>query len=209
MSERSFFTEDARARVRAAIAEVESRTSAEVVVAVRRSSADYRAADLLFGSVVAFASLLVLLFADTEFPIEWMPLDVALAYGLGVVVSANLWGIKRVLVRPSKLREAVRIAARAAFVDLGITKTSGRNGILVFVSMLERRVEVVADVGVDRAALGAPFRDAVAALEAAVARETNLDRFIDALRSLGPILGGAMPRAADDVNELPDEVVSA
>ena len=58
----------------------------------------------------------------------------------------------------------MRTAARAAFVDQGISRTRGRTGILVFVSLFEREVEVVADVGVDPVLLGEDWTRAVAAL---------------------------------------------
>jgi len=36
-------------------------------------------------------------------------------------------------------------------------------------------------------------------------RRHDLDAFVEALRSLGPVLGAAMPHVAGSVNELPDE----
>jgi uncharacterized membrane protein len=60
-------------------------------------------------------------------------------------------------------------------------------------------------VGVDPVVLGAPFADALRSLEAALLSRTGFPTFLEALRSLGPILGRALPRQADDVNELPDE----
>jgi len=64
---------------------------------------------------------------------------------------------------------------------------------------------VVADVGVDEAALGPRWKASQALLSAALA-EGSLDRFLEALRGLGPILASALPHHAGDVNELPDEV---
>ena len=94
----------------------------------------------------------------------------------------------------------------SAFIDLGISKTRDRNGILVFVAAFEQRVEVVSDVGVDTARVGAAWTDACSALLKSMKPIPRLDLFLTALRSLGPALGAAMPRKADDVNELPDEV---
>ncbi len=76
---------------------------------------------------------------------------------------------------------------------------------MVFVSTFEQRAVVLTDVGIDVAALGTKWPEALAALSNAVQRR-DLSAFQQALESLGPILGVAMPRSADDVNELPDEV---
>ena len=62
VSEAAFFTDAARKRVTEAVVDVESRTAAEVVVVVRRSSATWREVDLAAGAAVAFAVLLLLLF---------------------------------------------------------------------------------------------------------------------------------------------------
>ena len=103
------------------------------------------------------------------------------------------------------MRESVRTSARATFVDLGVSRTTGRTGMLVYVSMLERRIEVVLDSALDRALLGPEFSRAIGALELAVRRGADFPRFVGALRSLGPILARTLPRLEGDVNELPDE----
>jgi putative membrane protein len=202
----SFFSPDAKSRVTAAIKEIESMTSAEVVVSVRHASGSYRHTDYLFGFVFSMAVLALLLFSDREFPIHWFPLYVAIAFAFGALVCANVWTLRRLLTSPKLMRERVHAEACAAFVKLGVSRTSGRNGILVFASVFERRVEVVPDVGVDVAALGEGWTKFTAALEASMGFVADFERFVEALRSLGPLAKAAMPRAADDVNELPDEV---
>jgi uncharacterized membrane protein len=49
----------------------------------------------------------------------------------------------------------------------------------------------------------------VLALTRSIAGGPDLDAFLDALRTLGPALSASLPRAADDVNELPDAPVMA
>jgi putative membrane protein len=201
----TFTDEAAKAEVAAAIRAVESATSAEVVVAVRARSGHYRHTDYLVGFALSFVALLFFLFDPHEFDIDWMPLDTLVAFALGALLSAGLAPLRRVLTSRKLMQKSVLTAARAAFVELKIARTSGRNGILVFVSKFERRVEVVADIGVDPVVLGPAFADAVAALDAALRSRSSFTKFLEALRSLGPVLGKAMPRMADDVNELPDE----
>jgi putative membrane protein len=196
----------AKDQVSDAIRAIEAQTCAEIVVAVRPKAGHYRHTDYLLGSVAAFIALFVLLFADQEFAVLFMPVDTVIAFTAGVAFSAFFAPIRHLFTLDSLMRENVRTAARAAFVDLGVTKTRDRSGILVFVAAFEKKVEVVADVGVDTAALGPAWSDALKALSASMSGIGRLDAFITALRSLGPVLAGAMPRKADDVNELPDEV---
>jgi putative membrane protein len=205
MGTSAFTDKAAKDEVARAIREIERVTSAEVVVAVRASSGHYRHADYLVGFALSFAALLVFLFDSHEFSIDWMPLDSVFAFALGTFLSASAPPLRRALTSGRLMRANVRTSARATFFDLGIGKTSGRTGILVYVSMFEQGVEVVTDVGIDTAVLGAPFTDAIAALDAALHRGPSFPRFAEALRALGPILSRVLPRMGDDINELPDE----
>jgi putative membrane protein len=205
MGTSAFTDKAAKAEVARAIREIEKATAAEVVVAVRPSSGHYRHTDYLVGFAVSFIALLVFLFDTHEFSIDWMPVDTVIAFALGTYLSASLPPVRRTLTSRPLMRANVRTAARAAFFDLGVGKTAGRTGVLVYVSMFEKGVEVVTDVGVDRAVLGASFTNAVAVLDAALAHGASFPRFTEALRALGPILSKTMPRRVDDINELPDE----
>ncbi|HNS98607.1 MAG TPA: hypothetical protein PKL73_16760 [Polyangiaceae bacterium] len=204
MPERQFFQPEARTKVRDAIVAIEAQTSAEVVVAVRRQSCPYRHIDVGLGSLASFISLLLLLFLPWDFAVSWMPVEVLIAFGVGFALSTVYWAPKRWLVGSSKLHETSWRAACTAFHENGISRTSGRNGLLVFVSMLERRVHVVTDIGIDPDGLGAAWQESLAAMQQAVDR-TDFESFLQALLSIGPVLGAAMPHAEDDVNELPDE----
>jgi len=205
MAHPRFSDQTARADVAAAIREVESVTSAEIVVAVRPRSGHYRHTDYLVGFVFAFAALLVFLFDTHEFAIAWMPIDTLIIFVIGTFLSANVPPLRRLLTSKKLMRSNVHTRSRAAFVDLGISRTSGRTGILVYASMFERRVEVVTDTGIDASVLGPSFVAAVTSLDAAVRRGASFPQFVAALRSLGPVLAKALPRLEGDVNELPDE----
>lgn len=207
MSLAAFFTPDAQHRTAETIAKIESETSAEVVVAVRKRSDPYRQADYLFGFVFAVGVLALLLFLPQDFAIEYFPLDVAVGFLVGAVICNNVPGLKRLFAGRTTLDRTVRSGALRAFHELGISRTSGRTGVLVYVSILEKRVELVPDIGVDPAAVEG-WDGIVGRLRMAV-KHRNLDAFEAALVELGPPLGRVLPRADDDVNELPDAVHAA
>lgn len=205
MSAPAFFTPEARKRVEQAIRDVEATTSAELVVALRPRADAYRDVAHLVGVAGAAISLLLLLFLPNEFALWAIPIDVAIGYGVGALLAWQLWPLQRALVSRRRMHERVHGEACVAFVRLGVSRTTGRNGILVFASLFERRAEVIADVGLDVAALGEPWLRAREALDRAVAAR-DLDAFDAALRALGEVVAKAMPRRDDDVNELPDTV---
>jgi putative membrane protein len=206
MSERDFLGDEAKKRCKAAVQSVESVTAAEIVVAVRPRSGVYREADYLVGALSGFVVLLCLLFLPTPFVVEWMPFEVLGAFVLGSIVCSRSPRLRRLVTSSAHRSASVETAARAAFVELGVSRTRGRTGVLVFLSLLERQLEVVADVGVEVRQLAASWDSAVAELRAAVREGADLDRFVRALEALGPLLGEVLPHSDDDVNELPDEV---
>jgi len=205
VAEADFFTDAAKHSTAQSVRSVEAQTSAEVVVAVRRRSGDYRAAGYHFGLFSGGAVVLYLCLTPEVYTVGDIALDGALAFVLGLLLAFNVGPLLRLLARASALEKSAQEAARVAFYDLGISRTSGRNGVLVFVSTFERRCVVLADVGIDVAALGAGWVEGCRALSSAVAAR-DVAAFERALEALGPVLGAIMPRSADDVNELPDEV---
>ncbi|HEX3853172.1 MAG TPA: hypothetical protein VHW01_19550 [Polyangiaceae bacterium] len=205
MSERDFFSDEAKRAAAASVRTVEAQTSAEVVIAVRKRSGHYGVLAYHFGLGLAAIVVLYLLVAPTVYSVGAIAIEGLLAFSLGTVLAANLDTLRRVLSRSATLGENTNGAARAAFFDLGISRTSGRNGLLVYVSLFERRCVVLTDIGIDVAQLEPGWLAAGAELERAVKRR-DLQAFQQALESLGPVLGRVHPRSEDDINELPDEV---
>jgi putative membrane protein len=204
MSARHFYLDSTRKAVGEAVGRIESRTGAEVVVAVRPMSGHYRHADYLVGFAFVMAGLCFFLFYPVPFRDDVFPFEAALLFVVGTVVSANVPDVRRLLTLPSRRRAAVATAARAALVELGVTATRERTGLLVYVSVFERAVEVVGDVGLAALTQHDSFHRAVEGLNGAV-HPPRVDRFIAALESLGQTLESCAPRRDDDTNELPNE----
>jgi putative membrane protein len=204
----AFFAPTARERVGEAVRAVELETSAELVVTLRPISGHYRHTDYLVGALAALALLCVFLYHPEPFEYDFLPLELGAIFGLGALISAYFGPLRRALTSKALRAQSVRRAAREAFVDLGVSRTRARTGVLVYVSMFERRVEVVADVGVDAKAVDAASLQLVSAVEGSLFRGPSFDGFVAALRRLGPALAAALPRDDDDVNELADEVRS-
>lgn len=201
-----FFLEPAKRAIKAAIADAEKKTSAEVVVTVKRECGDYRRADLEVGSLFALALLCVFLYHPEPFDFTYLPVELAAAFLLGGILSAYVPPLRRLFIPKKVLAANASRAAKAAFLDLGVHRTKGRTGVLIFVASFERSVEVVADVGIHPKKLGGPWQEVVRKLDRAFRLDGSLERFTDALRELGPVLGAEHPRAHDDENELADHV---
>lgn len=201
-----FLDEEARASFSRAIRTIESASSVEVVVAVRRRSHDYRHANLLVGALVAFAGLAAMLFSHHPFSLHAILLDpFVVGFAAGGIVEL-LPSVKRVLTTATRRRELVARAARATFVERGVHATTMRSGLLVYISWLEQQVWLVPDLALEKAlspdALAHLERDMSAAMSAGGATVAAI------LEKASPELARAMPGRHDDVNELPDALDS-
>lgn len=199
-----FLSDEAKARGRAAVFAFESKTSAELVLSVKKEARPYPEAHLLLGSVFALLALLLLLFHPYEFDVRWMPLDVTLAFGFGFGLSHSLISVRRWLLSGSNKKESAGNIAKVLFHDLGITRTTGRSGILVVAFLLEREVSFVFDTGIPENVRQA-FIEKKPRFETAL-REDSFEGFANVVESLCDPCGAALPRQADDVNELSDDV---
>ena len=88
-----------------------------------------------------------------------------------------------------------------------MNRTRGRTGILLFVSVAERYVEILAARGIDEKVPPGTWKEIVAAFTRQVRRGKIADGFVGALTACGAVLISHFPRAADDRNELPDVLI--
>jgi putative membrane protein len=203
---RPFLNDESRTALSEAVRAVESCSSAELVVAVRPRSGSYLHADLISGILVGLAVLAVLLYSRWEFALIWFLIDPAVAGALAGLVASRSDILRRALTRRTMRRQRVETAARSTFVERRIHGTSGRTGILLYISVLEREAVVVVDVGVEALAATDAWRKAVGEIEDAVRRGADGAVVAKRLHGLAEILSPALVRSAADVDELANEV---
>lgn len=202
----SLLGEEDRRRIVAAIRDVERQTSGELVTVIAGASDGYTAFPLLAAAMLALLMPAVAWIAAPDVG----RLDVyAVQLGLFVVAAAaGLWRPLRMCLVPSavKRRQASRLA-REQFHALGLDRTRGRTGILLFVSVAERYVEILADRAIDEKVQPGTWKEIVAAFTRQVRKRRIADGFVGALTACGALLAAHFPRAADDRNELPDLLI--
>lgn len=199
----SFYEPAMKKRVADAIVAIEARTSAEIVVAMRPTSGSYRHTDYLVGSLLSLVSVLVFLFHPRAMSIDIFAIEVVLLWGVGAVVSAQLPALRRVLTSRKLMAENAEGAGRSVFVELGVSRTRDRTGVLVYVSAFERRVVVVPDLAAERAA-GKALRDLGRLLQETLDQGWDASAFSERLAAFGPTLAKVLPRQPDDEDELPN-----
>lgn len=185
------------------VREIEKETNAELVIAVRARSGSYRHVDYLSGAILAYAGLLFLLFSPWTFKPYWVAIDVALLFALGVFISSRSNAVRRLLTTREQRARAVREGAAAMFYEAGIANTAAEMGVLIYLSLFERRLELLADRGVLTGAPPLEWNESVFDLQQA-GRRPHPETFLKALRAFGVMLGKHIPATGENPNELGD-----
>src|SRR5207247_1231177 len=185
------------------VKEIEKNTDAELVIVVRARSGNYRHADYLFGALVAFAGLLFLLFLPFDFHQYWVPIDVAALFVIGAYLCSRSRTIRRLLTTKKFRAVAVRAGAAAMFYEAGIANTNAEMGVLIYLSLLERRLELIADRCVLKAMPPLEWNLSLFELHEA-GKKPGPASFLAAIRSFGKLLATHLPPTGKNPNELPD-----
>lgn len=200
-----------RDRVEAAIKQEESRTSAEIVVVVASQSDDYIHVPIHIAAAVALAVPLVLpLFASfmpwSALPLRW----VFVAQLLVFIVTAMLLSLDplRYHVTPSQLmRKYARRFASAEFLAVNIHSTRGRSGMLIFVSLLERHVEIITDLAIARKMPDSVWQQVIGEMVPMLRAGQLNEALVHGVTRSGNILAEPFPASAQNPNELSDRVI--
>ena len=185
------------------VRQIESNTDAEIVIVVRGRSGTYRHADYLFGALAALVCLLFVLFSPFDFHTYWVPFDVTALFVIGAFVSSRSDLLRRLLTTRKFRAQAARTGAAAMFYEAGIANTHEENGLLIYLSLLERRLEIIADRGILTAVPALEWNHALFELKQA-GRRTEPESLTKALQDLGALLAKHKPATGENPNELPD-----
>jgi putative membrane protein len=202
-----FFTKQERERIEAATAAVRARTVGEIEVAVVDQSSQYHEAELLGGIFLASAVALVLAAVFFRASVwSFIPLAFLLFFP-----SHHLFRrmpvLKRVFVGRRRKDRAVKERALRTFYEKGLYRTRGNTGILFFLSLLERKVWVLADRGI-HGKIHQPTLNKFAAQVSEGIREGRAgDALSDAIEGIGALLATHYPSVGVRKGELPDQII--
>lgn len=194
-------------RIEKAVAAAEEKTAVEFVLVLARRSGTYADVDLRAGLLAAALTLIVLLFAPVDFSVWSLALDLPLALLIGWLASRYWPTLRRWLTTASRRERQARTQAEALMTSQGVTLTIDRGGLLIYVSWFERRAEVIADIGIERAVPRPEWNLAAAKIKEAAFAEDFPDAFLAALNEAADLLGKYLPPVGDNPNEIPDRPV--
>jgi len=201
-----FISEQDQRRISDAIQDIEARTNGELVTVIAQSSDDYQYIPLLWAALFALTIPGIFLFAE----IEWF-LELFYVYQLTIFVFSAIvlrLPFLRLILIPKAVRQ--RRAHRHAmeqFVLNNLPATKNSNGILLFVSVAEHYVEVIADKGINDLVPDGAWDRIVQDFTAHVKKGEIAEGFLAAVQDCGEFLIEYFPDDKDDKNDLPNHLI--
>jgi putative membrane protein len=218
-------TEADRQKVSEAIAVAEAKSNGEIVAVATPISDPYHDVALHWALVPLFAVLAWAAWRPTALAWwynillgGWHPdptlsqlltlLMVFAALKFTVALLILRWMPLRLALTPAVTKHRrVRRRAVTVFRAAAEKRTAGRTGILIYLSVAERRAEIVADEAILKVTDDHTWGEAMTALIAEVREGRAADGICAAIERVGGVLAEHFPRSADDTNEIPDKLI--
>ncbi|MFH1029396.1 MAG: TPM domain-containing protein [Pseudomonadota bacterium] len=199
-----YLSTDQQATIKAAVMKAESRTSGEIVPMLVAQSDDYREAAAQTAVIMAAALALAVSLAlhDTS---VWCFLPTAFVLYFPLLTVVHRLPLLKLALTPARLvSEIVRLRAIRAFHERGLHRTREENGILIFISLLERKVWILGDRGINAVIPAERWIALASGLTAGIRDGRMAEALVTTITEVGDILRQHFPHRAEDTNELPD-----
>jgi putative membrane protein len=217
-------------RIAAAITQAESKTSGEVFCVLARDVSGYREVPLAWATIAALLAPPLLVLSGLERlaladiftswtdeslrAVEGLILRALTTYSLlqaGIFVSVALIvsvpAVRRVMTPGVLRRHRVRQAARRHFVAAGARLSHAEPHILIYASLADRRVELVAHHAIHEAVGEGPWNEAVAAVTQGMKSGHPADGFVKGIEICGAALAAHFPPDGPPKNRFPNSIM--
>lgn len=202
----AFLNANDKQRIAEAIRQAEAKTEGEIVTVIAQEADDYYYIPTLWAALCA-------LFLPAVVTVSGMQQTLLDNYGAQVVafilalVLFRLPAFKyRVIPKSVKRQRAARLA-REQFLLQNLHHTEGRTGVLLFVSVAEQYVEVIADRGINAVVPAGTWDWVVADFLAKIKAGKVEEGFVSAIEGIGGHLTAHYPAEVDNPNELPNHLI--
>jgi putative membrane protein len=211
-----FLTAAERERVTRCVREVEKSTSGEIVPLVRSSSYHYPAA-ALFGALLVSVLIAAAATAADAVLKPWgglslvdlwvFPAVFAVSFLVAYQLLRGIPALKRLFISQVEMTEEVEEAALTAFYRYRLAETRDRTGILLFVSVYERRAMVLADKGINLKVTLETWQQVVDLVLQGIREGRPAEGLCEAVTRCGQIVATQFPVRAGDKDELRNLIV--
>jgi putative membrane protein len=191
-------------RIADAIHAAERQTCGEIVCVLAGKSSEYTAVAVIWAALIALASPWPMI-ALTQMTVDRIfAAQIAIFF---VLLFGLSWPAIRIrLVPPAVARAHAHVAAMEQFMIRGLGRKTHGTAVLIYVSLAERYVRIVAD---EKIAARVPQSEWQAAVDALIPHMRDgriADGFVAAIERCGAVLAQHFPRRPEGNGELPDRI---
>ncbi|MFH0729099.1 MAG: hypothetical protein V2B19_22510 [Pseudomonadota bacterium] len=208
-----FLSETDREKIRSAVITAEGKSAGEIVPLVVSASYSYPMADVTGAAALAILPSILItppvggfFWVGAQNMWVFMGLFAGFFWLFHGIVKRVPW-LKRVFISGRELEEEVREAAVIRFFGEGLYRTRDETGVLLYISVLEQKVWVLADRGINARVAQSGWDDIVARVVSGIKGKKQGDAICDAVMEIGNILMAHFPKKNDDINELTDMII--
>ncbi|WP_319582786.1 TPM domain-containing protein [uncultured Pseudodesulfovibrio sp.] len=189
------------------VKKAESSTSGEIVPVIATMSYEYPRAgligSLIFGALAAVALTLAL---GREDMWVFLALFLALFFCFSRLFDA-IPVLKRPFISKREMHEEVAEAAFTAFHAHGLHNTRDKTGIILYVSVFERSVQVLADKGINDLVNPLAWEEVVTMVTSGIRAGKPGEALCKGVTRCGEMLTERFPIKSDDTDELPNLII--
>jgi putative membrane protein len=223
-------TKDDHTRITAAITEAETRTEGEIFCVLTQEVSRYREVPLAWAAIAALLAPPLLVLAglhrlalasiftswtdDSARAMGGLILRVLTTYSLVqagifliVAIVVSFPTVRRAMTPRFLKRHRVRQAARHHFTASGARLSDTEPHVLIFASLLDRQVELVAHDAIHKAVGEGPWNASVAAVIDGMKARRPGDGFVKAIGICGGALAQHFPSNGAPKNRLPNDIL--
>jgi putative membrane protein len=210
---KNFLSESDRQKIDVAVKAAEGQTSGEIVPMVISAAYHYPMADVIGAAAFSIPLAIVL----THLLGHWLWIgdrSLWLFLGLAAVLFilfhalvGRIPALKRCFISQHEMNEEVQEAAVTRFFGQGLYRTRDETGVLILISVFERKVWMLADRGINAKVKEGQWEEIVAMITDGVRQNRPAEAICRAVEKVGEILAVHFPVKTDDTNELRNIIV--
>ena len=212
-SVKRLFSHADRQKIEACVRRAESLTRGEIMVLVAAASHSYPAAALRAG--LALASPVAVALTPVIGALLWVgPFNLWIFLGalipLFFIFQAavrHFPAVKRLFVSDREMEAEVQAAAENQFYQQGVCRTVEKTGILIYLSVFERKVRVLGDRGINARIPPGFWQHLVDTIASGIRSGRPADSICEAVAEVAGVLAEKFPVRAGDTDELENLVV--
>ncbi len=202
-----FFSHLEKEKIKEATSAAESKTIGEIAVMVVSSSTRYREGEALGAITLGNALAFLVTVSFLHESLWWYILLTLVFFVLSWFILQKTPAVTLHFTGTKRRQLAVRDRAIRAFYEKGLHRTRSKTGVLFFISLLERKVWVLADKGIHDKISQAKLNTFAKTISTGIRNGNASDALIKAIEDTGELLNQHFPIDDGDTNELPDTII--